>query len=101
MTPVVAARDFLKATSSSIEASLKSPEEAVAALKRAYPETDTQVALLQLQRFFKLIQPEDTQAVFGYHDRDMWEDLQTLQIQYLGLKERWDVARYFTNDFLP
>ena len=94
-------RDFLKATSSSIEASLKSPEEAVAALKRAYPETDTQVALLQLQRFFELIQPEDTQAVFGYHDRGTWEDLQALQIQYLGLKERWDVARYFTNDFLP
>ncbi len=93
-------RDFLGATSRSIEASLRDPEDAVAALTKAYPETDTQVALLQLQWFFKLIQPEQTQAVFGYHDRQSWEDLQDLQIQYLGLREEWDVSRYFTNDFL-
>ena len=94
-------RDFLKATVRSIEASLENPGDAITALTRAYPETDTQVASLQLQWFFKLIQPEQTQAVFGYQDRQQWEDLQALQIQYLGLKEEWDVSRYFTNEFLP
>jgi NitT/TauT family transport system substrate-binding protein len=94
-------RSFLKATARSIEASLENPGDALTALKKAYPETDTQVARLQLQWFFKLIQSEQAQAVFGYHDRGAWEELQALQIQYLGLRERWDVSQYFTNDFLP
>jgi len=94
-------RGFLRATTRSVEAARARPEEAISALMNAHPEINLQVASLQLQWLFKLIQAEQAGSVFGFQTNKQWEDLQALQIQFLGLKEEWDVSQYFTNDFLP
>lgn len=95
-------RGFVGATIRSLQAAQQRPEEAVAALMKAYPEMDAQVALLQLKWLLRLISVPETEGHgIGYQSRKKWEELQALHLQYLELKENWDVGRYFTNEFLP
>ncbi len=95
-------RRFLAATIKGWEAAKQDPAAAVAALKKAHPQTDETVALEQVKSTNTLLQTSrSANHVLGWSAKEDWQSTLEVAKQYGGFTGSLDVNQYYTNDFLP
>jgi NitT/TauT family transport system substrate-binding protein len=81
--------------------SLKHPDEALQAFLKANPSTDKVYAELKLPEVLKLTYSADVKANgLGHSTTADWENLQEQLIEMEIMKEKTDVLKVFSNDFL-
>jgi NitT/TauT family transport system substrate-binding protein len=81
--------------------SLKHPDEALQAFLKANPSTDKVYAELKLPEVLKLTYSADVKVNgLGHSTAADWENLQKQLIEMEIMKEKTDVLRVFSNDFL-
>jgi NitT/TauT family transport system substrate-binding protein len=81
--------------------SLKHPDEALQAFLKANPSTDKVYAELKLPEVLKLTYSVDVKANgLGHSTTADWENLQKQLIEMEIMKEKTDVLKVFSNDFL-
>ena len=90
-------RAFLKGWNSAIA----NPKDAYDAFIKANPSTDKLYAEMKLPEVLKLTASSDVRSNgLGHSTMAAWENLQTQLIGMEMMKERTDVSKVFTNDFL-
>ena len=81
--------------------SLKHPDEALQAFLKANPSTDKVYAELKLPEVLKLTYSADVKANgLGHSTTADWENLQKQLIEMDIMKEKTDVSKVFSNEFL-
>jgi NitT/TauT family transport system substrate-binding protein len=81
--------------------SLKHPDEALQAFLKANPATDKVYAELKLPEVLKLTDSADVKANgLGHSTAADWENLQKQLVEMDIMKEKTDVSKVFSNDFL-
>jgi NitT/TauT family transport system substrate-binding protein len=81
--------------------SLEHPDEALQAFLKANPSTDKIYAALKLPEVLKLTYSADVKANgLGHSTTADWENLQKQLIEMEIMKEKTDVSKVFSNDFL-
>lgn len=90
-------RAFMKGWS----AAIANPKEAYDAFIKANPSTDKVYAELKLPEVLKLTASDDAKANgLGHSTKASWDGLQTQLVGMEMMKEKTDVSKVFTNDFL-
>jgi len=83
------------------QAAIDDPKAAYDAFIKANPSTDKVYAELKLPEVLKLTQSADVkQNGLGHSTQAAWEDLQKQLIEMDMMKDKTDVSKVFTNDFL-
>lgn len=90
-------RAFMKGWS----AAIANPKDAYDAFIKANPSTDKTYAELKLPEVLKLTASDDAKANgLGHSTKVAWDDLQNQLIGMEMMKDKTDVSKVFTNDFL-
>jgi NitT/TauT family transport system substrate-binding protein len=90
-------RAFMKGWSNAIA----NPKDAYEAFIKANPSTDKAYAEMKLPEVLKLTASPDAKANgLGHSTTTAWDDLQTQLVGMEMMKEKTDVSKVFTNDFL-
>lgn len=94
-------RRFTRAFMKGWNAAIANPKEAYDAFIKANPSTDKVYAELKLPEVLKLTASEDAKANgLGHSTKVAWDELQTQLIGMEMMKEKTDVSKVFSNDFL-
>ncbi|MBA4790939.1 MAG: ABC transporter substrate-binding protein [Rhizobiales bacterium] len=94
-------RRFTRAFMKGWSYSIANPKEALDAFIKANPSTDKAYAELKLPEVLKLTQSADVKANgLGHSTAPAWSGLQDQLIIMEMMKEKTDVTKVFTNDFL-
>ncbi|MEW6121735.1 MAG: ABC transporter substrate-binding protein [Pseudomonadota bacterium] len=94
-------RRFTRAFMKGWSYSIANPKEALDAFIKANPSTDKAYAELKLPEVLKLTQSADVKANgLGHSTATAWSGLQDQLIIMEMMKEKTDVTKVFTNDFL-
>lgn len=97
-------RKFLAATARGYAAARANPDEAVAALKKRFPQSQVpnEIIRKQLVLSLELLQTRRTEGrPWGWMAREDWEATQDLLHQYAGLERKVPVTTFYTNEYLP
>jgi NitT/TauT family transport system substrate-binding protein len=95
---------FLRATTRGWTEAQKSPEKAVEAIFKSYPQYREQKAVMirQLELSIPDLQTPNTKGKpLGWMAREDWERTQEMLVKYMGLEKPMAVQEYYTNDFIP
>ncbi|MBI2369133.1 MAG: ABC transporter substrate-binding protein [Deltaproteobacteria bacterium] len=97
-------RKFLRATARGYAAAQANPDEAVAALKKRFPQSPMSSEILRKQLVLSLglLHTKRTEGrPWGWMAREDWEETQDLLHQYAGLERKVPVTTFYTNEYLP
>jgi ABC-type nitrate/sulfonate/bicarbonate transport system substrate-binding protein len=96
------ARKLLRAWTKGLEWATANPAEASAMLARAYPEYPSDIAAQAWRTLIPLVtSPETEQHGLGWQDAQLWTAMEEFLRQSELLKDKVDIAKAMTNDYLP
>lgn len=94
-------RKFLRGLSRGTMAAMKNPDAAVDAALKVFKERKRDTVMKEMVASFPLFHTKNTMdKPLGWTAKADWEKAQEILFKYGGLKEKIDVSRYYTNDFI-
>ena len=94
-------RKFLRGLSAGIRAAMKNPDAAVDSALKVFKERKRETVMKEMLASFPLFHTKNSEGKpLGWTAKADWENAQEVLFKYGGLKEKIDVSRYYTNDFI-